>query len=320
MFKRKYFDIYNLLIVTIVFMLITVIYLTFFIQKISAQQPEFGPGGSDYAHLGMSEKCYGSGETAYWLFEPINPKPSHAPVVVFAHGFSATSPRMYKGWIEHIVRKGRIVIYPVYQRTPFSLLQVLEFPTNALIATQLAFEQLLNNLAEHVMPNLDCMFTVGHSMGGTIAADIAARAQEYNLPHVAGILCAEPGRGQTPPVYDLSNLGEDTFLLTVVGDKDFIVGDKTAKNIYYKAENIPIENKDHIILNSDGFTIAGHFAPLCFSSRTANNLDYYGLWKLLDGLIECALHDNFCEYCLGDTVEQRYMGEGFKELTVIDNP
>jgi hypothetical protein len=38
-------------------------------------------------------------------------------------------------------------------------------------------------------------------------------------------------------------------------------------------------------------------------------LDYFGTWKLLDGLVDAAFRGVHREYALGDTYEQRYMGE-----------
>lgn len=39
-----------------------------------------------------------------------------------------------------------------------------------------------------------------------------------------------------------------------------------------------------------------------------NALDYYGTWKLLDGLVDAVFHGIHREYVLGDPPEQRFMG------------
>ena len=54
---------------------------------------------------------HGSGAKAYWLFEPSEPKPDQAPLIVFNHGWGAMDPRIYKAWIDHIVRPGKTFRY-----------------------------------------------------------------------------------------------------------------------------------------------------------------------------------------------------------------
>jgi hypothetical protein len=56
-----------------------------------------------------------------------------------------------------------------------------------------------------------------------------------------------------------------------------------------------------------------------------NALDYYGTWKLFDGLIDAAFTGRNREYALGNTRQQRFMGvwsDGVpvKELKVTDKP
>src|SRR4051794_8143002 len=46
----------------------------------------------------------GEGPRSYWLFEPAEPKPERAPVVVFLHGWFAVNPAFYGAWIDHLVR------------------------------------------------------------------------------------------------------------------------------------------------------------------------------------------------------------------------
>ena len=68
-------------------------------------------------HDGVIDSSFGRGGKQYWLFEPTDPRPQKAPVVIFNHGWAGMLPRFYKRWIEHIVKRGNIVIYPRYQRS-----------------------------------------------------------------------------------------------------------------------------------------------------------------------------------------------------------
>jgi hypothetical protein len=56
-----------------------------------------------------------------------------------------------------------------------------------------------------------------------------------------------------------------------------------------------------------------------------NALDYYGVWKLFDGLCDAAFFGKNREYALGDTSQQRFMGKWsdgvpVKELVITDKP
>ena len=89
------------------------------------------------------------------------------PVVLFLHGWGATEPRFYRGWVEHLAREGNAVIYPRYQDS------VAEPPTqvlgNALVGVRIA----LGELDEEP----DSLVVAGHSAGGGLAADYAAIAR-----------------------------------------------------------------------------------------------------------------------------------------------
>ena len=53
-------------------------------------------------------------------------------MVVFLHGWFAVNPGFYGAWIDHLVRDGRIVIFPRYQNDVGTLPQ--DFLPNALAA------------------------------------------------------------------------------------------------------------------------------------------------------------------------------------------
>ena len=79
-------------------------------------QPPTGPGGAEYTHQSVAFFDGAKYADGYWLFEPADPRPDSAEVVVFMHGYGAYNPMAYGKWIKHLVAKGNIVIYPRYQR------------------------------------------------------------------------------------------------------------------------------------------------------------------------------------------------------------
>src|SRR5262245_16876298 len=74
-----------------------------------------GPCDSQYSHTSFTKNRYGKSGQEYWIFEPDSPKPRTAPVIVFLHGWGGMNPLYYGAWIDHLVKRGNIVIYPRYQ-------------------------------------------------------------------------------------------------------------------------------------------------------------------------------------------------------------
>ena len=58
----------------------------------------------------------GTGNDAWYVFEPVKPRPRTAPLAIVMHGYGefAGYDQMYE-FIRHTVRKGSVVIYPRWQ-------------------------------------------------------------------------------------------------------------------------------------------------------------------------------------------------------------
>ena len=228
-------------------------------------QPSAGPGGSQYTHDLVEEHCYGQGDLQYWLFEPAEPKPQAAPVVIFNHGFGAMTPHGYGAWINHIVRRGSIVIFPRYQASLKT--KATSFSSNAIAASKDALQRLKTE-SGHVLPQLDKVAVVGHSMGGLVSAVMAARAAQDGLPPMKAVMCVEPGKTWGPAhvsMGDLSTMPASTLLLALVGDRDTVVRDIDGKRIINETVRIPAENKNFVKMISDNHgkpsLVANHFCP-----------------------------------------------------------
>ncbi|KYK20187.1 hypothetical protein AYK24_04110 [Thermoplasmatales archaeon SG8-52-4] len=289
-------------------------------------QPPTGPGGSDYAHNSVRETRYGWGANQYWIFEPDDPMPESAPLIVFNHGWGAIHPKVYLVWISHIVKRGNIVIYPRYE---FFLRGSESFSKNAINAVKNAIQELKQG--NHVQPDLDKFAIVGHSIGGGITAHMAALAQTEGLPTPKVIMPIQPAYNWTTNP-DLSLIPNTTLMVVVVGASDTAVGIEPGESIFCESDQIPFDRKDFVIQLTDRYgspdLIASHAAPVCmpgFFSFTVNAMDYYSTWKIFDALTDFAFYGINREYCLGNTSEQRFMGlwsDGtpVKELIVTDTP
>jgi dienelactone hydrolase len=356
-------------------------------------QPLTGPGGRDYRHAAVSKWTSGTGAQQYWVFEPDQPRPASAPVVVFLHGWGLGNPRTSGAWIEHVVRRGHIVIYPVCQAGKLD--DPRQYVPNAVASLRDALAVL--DRPGHVKAQTDKVAFIGYSMGGLVAANLAACAGAEGLPHPRAMMIAQPGRHALLPFEDLSKIPADTLLVCVLAESDPIVGEGDGRAIYRQTTSIPPANKALVMLMHDRHgeppLLATHASPLALdddydaakiapdplslrermsaSSPTGEGLppapengaaripdspeltpadlfppasqpasrpethhwwetppdamDYYGYWKLLDGLCDAAFKDKNREYALGDTPQQRFMGvwsDGVpvKELTVLREP
>jgi pimeloyl-ACP methyl ester carboxylesterase len=273
------------------------------------KQPEKGPGGKEYAHKVSRQKSYGEGDTQYWIFEPDQPAPATAPVVVFCHGWSAMDPGSYGPWIEHIVRRGNIVIFPRYQAN--LLTPPADFTDNAIKSLYDAFSELAKD--GHVKPDLERVAAVGHSFGGVVCANLAALAQKKGLPKFKAVMPVEPGAGQFGEgvFQDYKDIPADTLLLCVAGDDDNITHDTDAKRFFKESTTVAKANKNLLVISSDkhgkpGLS-ANHFVPSALG--TGSPLQTYGLWKWFDALTDAAFFGKNRAYALGNTPEQRFMGK-----------
>jgi dienelactone hydrolase len=290
-------------------------------------QPPTGPGGSNYSHTGVRQTRYGWGAQEFWIFEPTGPTPETAPLIVFNHGWSAFYPFFYKAWVEHLVKRGNIVVYPRYQLGLY--IGARQGTTNAIRSVQQAITILQSD--DHVHPDLDKFAIVGHSLGGGITAEMAALASENGLPVPKAVMPVQPFVRTDTMMTDFHAIPSATLLLVVVGEDDAVAGNASAKLIFTTSDQVPLSQKDFIIQRTDRYgnpsLLSDHGAPLAFGNGglTVNAMDYYSTWKLFDALTDFAFYGTNHEYCLGNTPEQRFMGlwsDGtpVKEMIVTDTP
>jgi hypothetical protein len=57
-----------------------------------------------------------------------------APVVVFLHGWGGTDPAFYRPWIDHLARRGNVVLWVRYQESVATL--SFQFVPNMLTAVK----------------------------------------------------------------------------------------------------------------------------------------------------------------------------------------
>ncbi len=229
-------------------------------------QVKSGPGSSGYPHAAVKTTKHGKGGTEFHLFQPADPAPEVVPVIVFLHGWTAIDPWLYGAWIEHLVKRGNIVIYPRWQEN-FMTPQP-EFTPNAVKAVLDAKAELEKQ--GHVLPDWQKFAIAGHSVGGLLTASLGALAAEKGLPAPKALMSVQPGRsarGQSwgVPLADLSRIPAETLLLCITGERDNVCGAGDALRIYEESAAIPGSRKSVIeqpLEVRGGIKLTGsHLAP-----------------------------------------------------------
>lgn len=302
---------------------------------IPPMQPASGPGGSSYPYdvVNMVVRGADTPLLQYWLFTPDSSgaggPPASAPVVVFFHGYNALNPDTYRAWIDHLVKRGAIVIFPRFQQSAAS--PPAQYTADSITAIRNALDFIA---ARGTPPQADTgrFACIGHSIGGLTAANVAATGPGQGLPICRALMCVQSGKSTVwgPPfgvfpLADLSLLDRGNLLLSVIGDEDQLNIDTDSRRIFWESTRIPFENKNFVIVHSDteqGVTLsADHGSPATGSGADA--LDYYGYWKLSAALLDAAFAGTDRHSAIGNTPEQRFMGvwsngRPVKELTVFD--
>jgi pimeloyl-ACP methyl ester carboxylesterase len=296
------------------------------------------PGGSAAAGQGQVEpdtphhavKRYeiGQGPRSYFIFEPDKPKPeTNAPVVVFLHGWFAVNPGFYGAWIDHLVRDGRIVIFPRYQNDVGTLPQ--EFLANTLAAIRDALGVLHDGVG-HVRPDLGRFALIGHSAGANLAAQIAAVASDPNadIPIPQSVIALMPGQIIPMREPSLDRISPPTLMVVVVGEEDLVVGDLRGRQIFAEATAVPLSRKRFILFRSDRHghppLIAEHTAPTGVHARLDNGegifqslqrsfgdvnaFDRAGFWRMTDLTMEAAFRGKTLDDVTRDPEQFRHLG------------
>jgi pimeloyl-ACP methyl ester carboxylesterase len=233
-------------------------------------QPQTGPGGADYRHGAVATETWGQGAEQCWIFSPSQPSPDAAPVVGFLHGWGGTEPAAYQAWIDHLVRRGTVVVFPRYHAG------LMDRPAGMTAIAGGALRSALDRMGSGALPRFDGRFAlIGHSLGGAIAANLAAAADEHRLPAARALTVVEPGdsrkeggpgRAFASVLGDYGRIPAGTLMQVVVGADDSNVGADVGRRIFLGATRVASADKDFVVVHSDSrgapALVADHFAPL----------------------------------------------------------
>lgn len=299
-------------------------------------QPTTGPGSSEALFGGVTALKQGPPDAFFgdsWLVVPADPLPGTPrveepfPLVIVLHGAGATNADAYLAWIEHLVRRGGVVIFPLYQTTTPdrpAYWQTIQDDVRGGLETL---------AGEGVAVDLTRVAVVGHSLGADQAVIYAARAAAAGLPVPTAVMSVALGSCRSPEgscmEVDLGAIPATTRILLVEEADDPDATMEGVPRIWAELEAVPLDNRDVVTLVTDTHgkpaLRANHVQALTAIFNQEDAFDWYGTWKLLDALMACAFDGEWCEVALGNTPEQRYMGEWsdgvpVTEAVVTDDP
>jgi hypothetical protein len=219
--------------------------------------------------------------------------------------------------MSHLARQGYVIIAPVYQYgTPLE---------DAMAVLPLALQELAQ--PGHAAVNAAQSAAIGFSYGGLTAVLYAAAAADAGLPVPRALFltapCTENGYCLDMPA-ETPALPEGMQAIVIGYEDDFDIGNEPAI-VWETLSALPLPDRDFILMRSDGHGDPPIRASHQTTYEEVDAADWYGIWKLADGLLACAFTDTWCEYALGNTPEQRFMGtwsDGVPvtELVVTDDP
>ena len=287
------------------------------------EQPRSGFGGTDYVTTHVTKQHIIRNGTSFFVFAPVAsdaPLSRPAQLVLFFHGWTLTNPATYGGWLDHLARRGCVVLCPEYEPTTSTPMGA--FTANAMQSVHEAVGWLRER---HDLPvDWDHVVVVGHSAGGILAANYAVLAKSAQAPVPKAVFAVHPGTywvrrsDNYTPLENMAEMAPDTLLLVLQGDEDRLALPRDGRELIASTTNVPPEKKRLVVLHADGHgrpkIQSGHFA--CFAQDSAYDANaiingvevssadrkveiepqtYLVYWRLLDALIAappgCSLNE-----------------------------
>jgi dienelactone hydrolase len=208
-----------------------------------------------------------------WIFRPVG-KPKR--LVIFFHGQGGeieATPQNHRRWIDHLVKRGAVVVYPRYEQV---------YSQAVLDPAVAGVRRATRRLELKGLPVL----ALGYSRGAALAVEYAAVAKREHLPVPDAVESVNPvPYGETARIVDLRPLKRRTILAVIVSEKDPHASDGAGLLFQRLREaGFPGAQIELNIARSRGGFTADHLAPLGSSAAARS-----AYWAPTDALIR-ALH------------------------------
>lgn len=275
----------------------------------------------------------GHGADRAYAFFPADASPQQLPLVIFLHGWMGTNPKNFGAMIDHLVRRGSVVIYPVYQVDGNTVPQGITDTAAASIAQALG--QL--NAEQPGLVDLQKTMYYGFSMGASMSINFVANPDKYKLPAAKSMVLSAPGDAKhvahgplsaSIVTTSIAKVPLSTPIVLLSGQDDKTIGMPTA--VAYWNQICAQRGQRTLITWPSGKTAqesisSAHGAPGAPDerydfpsitepvpltsieqladfpdSKSINNLDFHGQWKVVTGLLDALQSGNSPDWIFTD--------------------
>jgi acetyl esterase/lipase len=238
-------------------------------------QPKSGPGGADNPGVEIVKRGVGTVSNPTFAYYSKDGRTEPRPVVVMLHAWGAINPAVYSGWIDHLARRGYLVLFPQFQ--DIGRTRPVDASGRMATLVKSALASLAND--PEVKPDLGRVAVLGHSAGAGLAASFAANAKTTGLPAprlvflvmAGGIASDEKSRGVQ--VGDLAQVDPATSLVALVGDREAQASERVSRRILREATGVPQTRKLFVRVGSDDHGFPALSATLASPGSTLEGYD-----------------------------------------------
>ncbi|MBV9077484.1 MAG: alpha/beta hydrolase fold domain-containing protein [Methylobacteriaceae bacterium] len=238
-------------------------------------QPRSGPGSNANPDGEVVKRAVGTASAATYVYHLAGKAAEPRPVIVLLHAWGATNPMVYGGWIDHLARRGYLVLAPAFQEAG---------KTRPVDAGPIAATRLRDALAAlakdpNAQPNLSRLAYLGHSAGAGVAMYLAGAAEAEKLPVPKAVFAVMPGgiasdeKARGVQLRDLSRVDPSVAVVTLVGDKDFIASDRVSRRLLKETTNVPVGRKLFLRIGSDAHGFPSTSATLASPASPRETYD-----------------------------------------------
>ena len=230
-----------------------------------------GCGGKKYPDKAATVGPIGMDSSAVWVFTPAG-KPKD--LVVFFHGQGGpdeTTPKNHLPWINHLVSKGSIVVYPRFET--FYEQDPIPYIVDGVQAAEKKVD--IDGLP---------VLAIGYSRGGALAVEYGAVANKNKLPAPGEIMSVFPASvGNEGSIVDLKTIDPSTQIVILMGQADRVVGRTGARHLLKRLQKggFPARNVRLDFISSQPGFVADHGAPLGTSAAAKA-----AFWQAADELLD----------------------------------
>jgi hypothetical protein len=228
-----------------------------------------GAGGTSYPTKEKIQSANTEVANGVWTFLPAG-KPKR--LVIFFHGQGGpteATPQNHRPWIDHLVDRGAVVVYPRYE---------LDYSKAVLDPAVEGVQTANKQLGLKGVP----VMALGYSRGAALAVEYAAVAAKRGVPIPDAVETVNPvPYGETARVVNLKPIRARTILAVLISDKDPHAVDGSTMLLHrLRDAGFPGKRIELNVAHSRKGFIADHLAPL--SAAPAARKAY---WSPTDSLL-----------------------------------